>query len=399
MDFDEIYGIIRTIPVSVNNYYGDPVIQWEDTLHKISVLSRDGHKGPVSIITKGYISPKMARELKEASKGLNLIVLVSISELPLNIEPIIPQGRYETLCSLNREEIPAIAYIRPFIPPYNTTAKTIRKMYAKISETSTGTAIVSGFRGNDEIIAGTNPAQKEKWVTRVKLMPDGISSIIEECSEKFGIKTFSRTSCGVSYKLGFKRSFNPYYNSPAASGCGTCPLKPTCGPEPLKPKSLELIELLGYEVDYISETQPSVCTVTAANRLSCKSCCTSCFVLGGVQRIDCKTSGVRLGDIAFMRFLTGALCSGKDVADTGKADVGHVHFPKMPMPEAEIHCINTWYPWARQMSKCFGCSYCITKVFDLKEKEYGVPPKELALHIYENQAKDRSDKPCCSAAR
>jgi hypothetical protein len=385
MTFDEIYEIIKTIPVSINNYYGDPVIQWANTMQKIERLAQDRHTGPVSVITKGHITKEMALELKEKAKQLNLIVLVSISELPREIEPIGQKHRYATLATLNDTGIPVISYIRPLIPPYNTTEEAINEMYCKTKESGTDTVIISGFRGNDEIITDTNPDEKGKWVSRVKLMPQGIAEIIDNASTKYGITTFSRTSCGVSYKLGFTRSFNPYYNSPIASGCGTCPLKDTCGPVPVKPGSLELIRLLGYKTEYKPATKKNLCKVTADNRLSCPSCCTSCFVLDGIERIDCKTEQARLGDIAFMRFLTGILCSGKNIADNGQPDVGHVTFPAIPMPKQEIHCLNTWYPWSRETNKCFGCSYCITKIFNLEEKEYGLPPKELAEHIYRMQ--------------
>jgi len=87
--------ILSKIPVAINNYFGDPGIQWEDTLSKLENLEKAGHQGPVGIITKSYINPEKARRLKESK--CKVVVLQSISNLPASIEPSNHQKRIESL--------------------------------------------------------------------------------------------------------------------------------------------------------------------------------------------------------------------------------------------------------------------------------------------------------------
>ncbi len=108
--------ILRQLPVAVNNFYGDPVIQWKNTLEKLGSLETSRHAGPVGIIMKGKLSEKKVAELKEKKgKGLNLVTLISISELP-ELEGTGYAHLYDNKRMLTDAAIPAIAYIRPMMP-------------------------------------------------------------------------------------------------------------------------------------------------------------------------------------------------------------------------------------------------------------------------------------------
>lgn len=376
----KVYDYLKNLPITLNNYYGDPVIQFENTMDKLQTLSNDRHMGPVSIITKGYISEEMAKEIKAKSKGLKFVVLVSISELPTDIEPLGQEHRYYTLNNLIKENIKCIGYIRPFIPPHNTNEKIIEKIFSRLNKIGCNTVIISGFRGNDEIINNMSIEDKAKWVLRVKQMPKELGEIIEQQAKKYNITVFTRTSCGVSYILKEKSTFNPYYNSPISAGCNKCPIKETCGHIKPKKDAIEFVKKLGYDIEYVETKVKEGCTVTADNRLECPSCCTSCYILN-VPHIVVKNENIGLGDITFIRFITGVLVNKPGVVDGGKKDVAHVHIPNIQAPESEIHCINTWYVWAKDTDKCYGCKYCIVPVYGLKEREYGMSPKRLSVYI------------------
>jgi len=49
-----------------------------------------------------------------------------------------------------------------------------------------------------------------------------------EICKKNNINIFERTACGVSYVLGYDRTYNPYYSSPQLANCFNCPMKQTC---------------------------------------------------------------------------------------------------------------------------------------------------------------------------
>ena len=373
------YEFLKKVPISINNYYGDPVIQWEDTLKKVKTLSDDLHEGPVSIITKGYITDKMASNLKKISKNLNLVVLVSVAQLPKEIESVSSENRYKSIKNLINNNIKVIGYVRPFIPPYNNNEETIEKIFKNISDAGCHDVIVSGFRGNDDILLKTKAEEKQKWVIRVKQMPKNTANIISKIAKKYDLEVFNRTSCGVAKVLGMDASFNPYYNSKITAGCNNCSLNKTCKHKKPSTKALNFIKDLGYDIEYIDEGNEE-CKITPENRLSCKSCCTSCFMLK-VPHINVKNENITLGDIAFIRFITGCLVSKVGVVDGGKPDVGHVNFPSLKVDKYEIHCLNTWFEWARQIDRCYGCKYCIVPVYELQNKEYGCSPKELARYI------------------
>lgn len=215
------------IPVAVNNLYGDPFLQKENTYAKLLALQQSGHKGIVAIITKSEIDTDDAKTLANFAKKLNLVVLVSISELQGTIEYTVG-NRYKTLELCHKYEIPVIAYIRPFIPFYNTDENVISKIFEQISQTGVSTVVISGLRGNDDIFShvGISDEDKKDWSYRVKIVPQEVRNLLNKYEKAFNV--FERTSCGVAFVLGKKHSHNPYYSSPQLAKCHNCPLKSSC---------------------------------------------------------------------------------------------------------------------------------------------------------------------------
>ena len=52
----EVNERFRQVPVAVNLFYCDPLLQVENTVNILHQLEKDGHKGPVVIVTKGDFS-------------------------------------------------------------------------------------------------------------------------------------------------------------------------------------------------------------------------------------------------------------------------------------------------------------------------------------------------------
>ena len=74
--------------------------------------------------------------------GLNIIVLVSISELQ-KFEKVPMQHRYENIRQLNEYDIPNIAYVRPLTPPYNTSPEVISRIFARLNAVGARAAVVA----------------------------------------------------------------------------------------------------------------------------------------------------------------------------------------------------------------------------------------------------------------
>lgn len=377
------------IPVSINNLYGDPFIpkQIENTFEKLDKLRESEHQGIVSIITKTEINKEIGLRLKEYSKDLKLIVLVSISCLPYEIEKI-KGNRFNTLKICNELKIPCLAYIRPFIPPFNTSEKSIKDIFDKIEETNTKVAVISGLRGNDEVLSNLNITNEEKnnWSMRVKIIPKEIRNYIQNEEKTHNILLFERTSCGVSYVLGLKKSYNPYYSSPQLAKCYNCPMKKTCfdkqNTEDFYPSDmdLELVKMLGYDAEKVIPETQQLCSVEPEKRTSCVSCCTSCFKL---QRagIRIKNKNLCLGDISLLRLLTKKLIFADGLIDNGDSDVARPNV----LNGYNLYLLNSWWSYSRNISSCYGCSYCIVPIFKNDNCEYGGVPLEIAKNIIERK--------------
>jgi hypothetical protein len=153
-----------------------------------------------------------------------------------------------------------------------------------------------------------SPDEKIKWTMRVKIMTKDVYKIFKKNSEKYKIHFFTRTSCAVSYLLGDKVTYNPYYNSPNLVKCKElkCPLEKTCHPpKKIKPEALSFAKFLGYNIELIKGKDNNKCNVDPEKRLNCLSCCTTCY-FAKTNRLLVKGK-VNLGDITFIRFLTGML--------------------------------------------------------------------------------------------
>lgn len=356
--------LLREFPVAVNNFYGDPVIQWKNTCERLQYLARQKHSGPVGIITKAKLSDANIARLKEFQEaGLRLVVFCSISELK-DYERVPQEPRYENLAKLRAAGIPNIAYIRPMTPPYNTSDETITKIVSSLVNANADAVVLAGFRGDDALVKDMNPDQKIQWTMRVKILTkDVYERFKEECSRQ-GMHLFMRTACAIVYVLGDERPFNPYYNSPNLCKCEelNCPVLGTCS-VPNKPKegSLELLRFLGFTVEEQFLDSREKCSVEGDKRLQCLSCCTTCYNLK-VPRLYIKNDNLNLGTLTFCRFLTGMLCVQTGMRDFGSKDVGFVRFPLFPEID-DFVCINTWSAYAQHGTHCFDCKYCIEKYY------------------------------------
>ena len=97
--------LLRDLPVSVNNFYGDPTLQQLNTLGKLENLLKEKHRGPVGLITKGKLTQKQLVQLFDKpveSGGFSLYKQTAInigqrvSELTKNISIFKTEPKNET---------------------------------------------------------------------------------------------------------------------------------------------------------------------------------------------------------------------------------------------------------------------------------------------------------------
>lgn len=369
---NKVEKALLSVPVSINCYYGDPTLQWEDTIGKLRALAESGHVGPVSIITKGSIGPRRAKELASLNL-LGLIVMVSISELPEGFEKVGHEHRYKTIENCRKAGIKVFAAVRPLIPPYNTSEEIINRIFTRLQAVGCEVACVSGFRGDASLIKEVNPDTAIRWTLRVKQMT-GFDQVLRIAKEN-GVQLFTRVNCAVSYLTGRDKPFNPYWGSPQLVRCKEieCPLRRTCGPVEPEKEILDWLRQVGYDVEYQQAVQ-KLCGFQTDNRLDCQSCCTTCFVQKQPRVI--VHNAETLGDLTFCRFvLGGTLCVYPGMVDGGDKDVGHIT-KIQKKTKMSVHCINSWFVWARQLENCFGCKYCVSGLYPNKGP-VGCVPVEL----------------------
>lgn len=379
--------LLREIPVSINNMYGDPVLQWQNTVEKMDALLESGHRGPVGIIMKGGLSDAKVEDLRDRYEaGLRVVNLVSISELG-SIEKVGHAHRYENLRKLTEAGLPTIAYVRPLIPPHNTDEVTLTKMFDGITESGCNTVVVSGFRGDESMVQKMSPDPNVDYVMRVKVMPPEVYETVKRLAEERGVQLFTRTACAVAAVTGETTPYNPYYNSPNLVKCKelNCPLQATCGPaEVPREGSVEMLQAMGFDVEFKpGENGRKLCGVSGADRLKCPSCCTTCYFTTGIPHIEVRGES-SLGDLSFIRFVTGMMAMQNGCRDTGDQNVGGVNFPKFP-EVAGAQALNSWWPIARNMDKCFGCEYCVVSEYytqNVGGNEVGFTPADLIDRMY-----------------
>lgn len=363
------------LPVSINNYYGDPVLQWDNTLQKIERLIKDGHKGVIAVLTRGLITKEKAKDL--ASFGYDkLIVIPPLSHLK-GVEIDNHKDRYKTIENCKNEGIKVLPNIRPLIEGKND--KHLSYIFHRLKELEVNTVICSGIRGNDEILLSAQipPEELEKYCLRVKIMPKTVGELLKVLSEETGIYVAKRVSCGVALTFN-QPSHNPYWKSPQLAGCFSCPLKEKCFDQMTKrleiPEDMEtFLNILGYDWERIETC--TTCQTLPEKRLECPSCCTACYIHGN-NTIFINNKPISLGTLSFLRFLfRGFTFTHSGIRDTGAKDTAVVYLPNLKgiIPEA----INSWYVLARQMKSCFGCSYCIVYAYNPDEREHGVYPVDL----------------------
>ena len=377
---------LRQLPVAVNNFYGDPVIQWKNTMEKLESLENSRHSGPVGIITKGKLNEAKVAELKDKKeKGLNLVTLVSISELP-DMEGTGSEHRYENIKLLTEAGVPAIAYIRPMMSPFNTSEEVVNKIFSKLKEAGCKMAVTSGFRGDESLVERLSPDERVQWAMRVKVMPGEVFDRVKKYAAENGVQLFTRTACAVAAATGGEKTYNPYYNSRNLVKCSelNCPLQDTCAPisEP-KEGSLDLIKRLGFDVEFVSGNKGEACGVSGEDRLRCPSCCTTCYFSKNIPHLEVK-GNVNLGDLAFIRFVTGMMAMQPGRNDDGSKDIGSIRFPNYPEID-DAQALNSWWPMSRNIEKCFGCKYCIVSEYyneGEKNAEVGFPPSELVDRMF-----------------
>lgn len=313
----KINPILKTIPVAVNNSYGDPGLQWNNTLEKLSKLEKTKHQGPVGIVTKSRISENIAERI--ADFNLKVICLISLSLLPKEIESVEYESRLEGIKNCRKKEIPILIYYRPIIPNFNDSRKKIRKVLTDIAKLNVNNIVYSGLMGKKEVINKLErrvnqeivpPKEHTKWQENHKLISDKKRKEIEHLAQERDIETFRKTSCGVINTLGMHHDYNMHFLKPEKYNCNECPNLENCisfANQDNQKHIKEILKRLGLKGKISHREEEKECKLKEV----CNNSCTNCQNSKGTT-VTLKGEYTQ-GLIGIVRWLIGANVTAEKV--------------------------------------------------------------------------------------
>ncbi len=309
------------IPVAVNNAFGDPTIQWQDTLARLEKLGEYEHQGVVALITKGTLSEQRVRELERYSP-LNLVVFQSVSGLQLPIEPANYHQRINNIKLLRTTDIPVVSYLRPIIPGFNDSEEIVAQVLDDIAEAGAQILCYAGLMGREEVIAQLEkvidrelppPEGFTQWEQDKKLIRKGLRPFIETRTKENGMEIYRKTSCAASMAAGKPYDYNLHMFRPDKYNCCECKNTEGCigAKDRLEQPRIEAtLEVLKTDGQVHQVEQDTIYPLREVYQHSLPTCITSekyRLVLHGEHT---------LGEVALAKWMSGVPVSAERLVDT-----------------------------------------------------------------------------------
>ena len=299
----ELNPMFKKIPVAVNLFYGDPMLQIDNTMKYLYRLEEAGHTGPVIIITKGNLR-KFPKDRK-----LNLDLHFGLSTFGVDTTPSYDGGSMGGVRD-NLEYSRELGYkysieFRPIINHINDDIETIEDVFKLAVEHETGI----GYCGLQVSPILKKHIEDEKLpfmpyegcgFGMKKFLPPKITGIFDEFNEKYPkVHAFKKTSCLIAWKHGLDRDPNAHYYRPNEVGCKTCPMYEKCM---VYKNSLDKCEDVELPFDYeIVDKEHHTCGLFKLG--VCKFPSSDCMNINGkLMKINEK---ITTTDVRLIKWLTG----------------------------------------------------------------------------------------------
>lgn len=226
----EINEVFTNIPVAVNLFYGDPLLQIDNTINYLKRLESDNHKGPVVIITKGDFT-----KFPDIPFNLDLHVAFSTFGVNSKIDGSTME-RFENNLKATRNRVNNYKYsieYRPIIYNVNDTVEAFTKVLSLAREYNLAIGY-SGLQGKPESVK----IWKEQGLDlkpypgysfgHKKIIDDKVVKLFEALAKKYNVPVFRKTSCLFSYVHNLPRDYNAHYYRPTELGCNNCVMHDKC---------------------------------------------------------------------------------------------------------------------------------------------------------------------------
>jgi hypothetical protein len=296
------------IPVVINIFYGDPLIQPKKTLEYLLELEKAKHKGPVIIITKGDLSKfKLPDDLK-----LDLHLAFSTFGIKHEYDNVSAERLEKNLNTFEKRNY-FVNYhnsieFRPICYGINDTKKIIGNVFDLAYYYGNIPIGYSGLQGVPEIVKYW---QKNKIYLipypgfnfgHKKSISNEVQDIFDELSFYYHIPIFRKTSCLISYVHNLKRDYNAHYYRPDEMNCKDCAMEAKC---------FEFKNNLSLDTNLIKDLIPFPFTIEEKTNHECilkkKGICEfptdDCSKISGkIIKINYK---ITTADVRMIKWLTG----------------------------------------------------------------------------------------------
>ena len=224
------------IPVLVNLFYGDPLLQINETIGLLNGLSLEGHKGHVTIITKGDMNI-FKNAIKPCIKNPyhNLKLHFGISTFGLNSK--FDGGtieRFENNLNICKElGLPYSIEFRPIIKNVNDSDEVFKYVVNIAKKHNVGIGYC-GLQVSEETRERFKregiefePYNEKVGFGLKKFISKERDNSLREIAKANGVGVFKKTSCLIATANNMP-DYNAHYYRPNEVGCNDCMNKPIC---------------------------------------------------------------------------------------------------------------------------------------------------------------------------
>lgn len=282
---EDINPLFTKLPIAVNLFYGDPTLQWENTLKILKRLEDRRHEGIVMIVTKGKL-PKIPK--------MNLKLHIGISYGPDELSQ--SNLEYNLKEAYNSWYRYSIEY-RPICNGLNDSEEVMNHLFIKASQYGAIPISYCGLQLPPFKLPEKYKPYDNRAFSGQKYISSEINSRIKKLSQGYNIPIFHKTSCMLSYVHGLSYDYNIHFLKPIGTECTDCLMKDKCS-------SIRFDKIpLPFEYDIV-QSNDYLCSFVK-NGL-CKTPSEECLKMSGFFiKPDIQT--ITRGDVRIIKWLTGCM--------------------------------------------------------------------------------------------
>ena len=315
----EVNSKFNKIPIAINLFYGDPLLQINNTINILEQLEKVNYKGAVVIITKGNYN-------KFPDRYFNLDLHFAFSTF--GIDHIYDGNTWDRFIH-NLSEIKNRKYkykysieFRPICYQINDDYTILEKVIKVASEYNLPMGY-SGLQGKLEVVKywEENNIELKPYPNytfgHLKPLSDKVENNIRELAEKYNVAVFHKTSCLISYVHNYERDYNCHYYRQDEVNCSDCPMYDKCMKfkRELNGDSNKLKSIIPFDFE-IEYKEKHECTLKKMGM--CNYPTENCSNMSGyIIKID-KT--ITSADYRMVKWLTGYMVDAKFVQNEHLSD-------------------------------------------------------------------------------